>query len=296
MPRVSLPYVPASRRKYDEMPAVPERERRRRRGSRRGGCADSGTSLVPTRNSSPLVDLVHLAAVGGEEPRLFHRLLAHEHRRHHRREALADEDRRDPLTSASSTSTASPMRYAKREPLTSAACSVSTNPIASPNAAWSSGGAAGCRRRPARPRRRPRRRRAPTRRPGSGAAARARGASASASARSSSSALELLLERARGRDLRRALVGRGLADLLRRRVLAGPELLDARVSTSRRGRRRRARRRSARRARACVRCRRGTRARRAGGAGRSGRSQRVLGADPPAQHRRATCSRRATPW
>ena len=37
---------------------------------------------------------------------------------------------------------------------------------------------------------------------------------------------ELLLQRARGRDLHRSLVGRGAADLLRRRVLAGPQPVD----------------------------------------------------------------------
>ena len=78
-----------------------------------------------------------------------------------------------------------------------------------------------CRRRPRARRRRPRRRRAPTRRPGSGPAARA-----SRNSRLDRLQLllpwrvELLLERAGRLDLRRPLVGRGLADLLRRRVLA----------------------------------------------------------------------------
>ena len=87
------------------------------------------------------VDLVDLAAVGGEEARLLHRVLAHEHRRHDRREPLAA--RGSPsthCTSASSSSTASPMRYAKREPLIATACSGLTKPMASPNAAWSSAG------------------------------------------------------------------------------------------------------------------------------------------------------------
>ncbi len=45
---------------------------------------------------------------------------------------------------------------------------------------------------------------------------------------------ELVLQRARRLDLRRPFLGRGLADLLRRRVLTRPQLLDDRLSASRR--------------------------------------------------------------
>ena len=58
-----------------------------------------------------VVDLVDLRAVGGEEAGLLHRLLAHEHRRHDRREPLARRaSRMTHCTSASSSSTASRMR------------------------------------------------------------------------------------------------------------------------------------------------------------------------------------------
>ena len=48
-------------------------------------------------------------------------------------------------------------------------------------------------------------------------------------------ALQLLLERARGGDLRRPFVGRSLADLLRRRVLPRAQLLDQREPLAARG-------------------------------------------------------------
>ena len=127
------------------------------------------------RKSSPSSTSYTWARSVGKKPGLLHRALAHEHRRHDRHEPLARRARRiTHCTSASSSSTASRMTYANREPLASAPRAVSTKPIASANAAWSSGGRVGRVADDARPpRRRPRRRRAPTRRPGSGPAARA---------------------------------------------------------------------------------------------------------------------------
>ena len=125
------------------------------------------------------------------------------------------------------------MTYANREPLASAPRSVSTKPIASANAAWSSAGAGvgvadgahhvavvlaavghvGVGRV------RHRERERAHRGLGRGELRLPRG--------------ELVLQRAGRGDLRRALVGRGLADLLRRRVLPGAQRLDL-VSSARR--------------------------------------------------------------
>ena len=114
--------------------------------------AESGTSLVPTRNSSPSSTSYTWLRSVGKKPGLFHRVLAHEHRRHDRREALARRARSSPsCTSASSSSTASRMTYANREPLASAAC-VGVDEARSPRRTRRGRAAArrACRRRPAR--------------------------------------------------------------------------------------------------------------------------------------------------
>ena len=243
-----------------------------------------------------VVDLVHLRAVGGEEAGLLHRLLAHEHRRHDRREPLAARACAvTHCTSASSSSTASRMRYAKREPLIATACSrldpahrLAERGVVERRAARA------CRRRRAAPRRRPRRRRAPTRRPGSAPAARARAPRRRAAASVVLERLQLVLQRAGGRDLRRALVGRGLADLLRRRVLPRRAAPRPALQRSRRAASA-ASTSSIRPARpACVRCR----ARYSGSSRSRLRSITAssLVADLRRAGRRATRSRRATPW
>ena len=177
--------------------------------------------LVRRRRRTP-------GAVGREEPGLLHRVLAHQHRRDDRREPLADQLARHPLheRELEQHRLAHQVREAGAAHL-GTACSLSTQPIASPNAAWSSGGGAGVSpttrthlavvlaavghrrvgrvrhlQRAARARRR-RRRRAPLPAP--------------ASSSFSAPAAAIFAGRSSGG---------GLADLLRRRVLPRAQLLD----------------------------------------------------------------------
>ena len=106
------------------------------------------------------------------------------------------------------------------------ACSLSTQPMASPKAAWSRTGAAA--RSPTT------RSTTPSSSPPSGTDASAGFGTCSASSRTAASAaastasasVSSAFERAGRFDQRRALLGRGLADRLRRRVLPGAQVLD----------------------------------------------------------------------
>ncbi len=185
----------AAHRRVEQVAAVQRRERHLARADEE--------QLV-------LGQVVDLVAVGREEPGLLHHVLADQHRRHDRSEALLHQLGPSPTARARARAApprASRTRTANHRPRRR----VRRRPTRSPRRRWR-GRTAVDRRRVADGRRRrrprPRRRRARRGRPGSGPAARARATSASAAASSGSRAVSSSFNAAAAAILAGRLVGR----------------------------------------------------------------------------------------